>query len=98
MTIMKITRYLTGLIVIATLTLAIASPARGDDVKPLDSPIHMTILPVPDALRNAQETPVAASVTQNTSAAANAPAMPDSVQYGANRDDSDADLAHGGRR
>lgn len=82
----------------ALLAAWLATPAHGDDTKPLDSPIHMTILPVPDVLRNAQETPVAASVTQNTTQATNAPAITDFVQSGASRDDSDADLARGGRR
>lgn len=46
------------LVFLAVITaIAFIQPARGDAPKPLESPIHMTYLPVPDEFRNAPATP-----------------------------------------
>lgn len=88
---MKIVSWACAVAIAFLLVLPAHFPAHGDDTKPLDSPIHMTYLPVPDALRNAPETPEMARAGQTTTRAANTQPAP-------NRDDSDADLSAGGRR
>lgn len=78
--------------------IAFIQSARGDDTKPLDSPIHMTYLPVPDEFRSAPVTPEMARATQDSRAESIVSAMPVLAQSEVSRDDTDADLAHGGRR
>ena len=95
---MKMILFALAFAVLLALLLAGAPTAHGDDTKPLESPIHMTILPVSDALRNAPDAPEMARTTLNTSPETNAPATPVLTQSGANRDDTDADLSRGGRR
>lgn len=86
---------------VVTAVLALALPAHGDAPKPLDSPIHMTTLPVPDEFRNAPAAPETGRMTEESEEShitANAPPMPVSTQSATNRDDTDADLSAGGRR
>lgn len=71
---------LLGLCVIA---LACTWPAHGEETKPLESPIHMTTLPVSDEFRGA-------AGTHRVAISAAPPALI--------RDDSDANLSEGGRR
>lgn len=90
-----------GMLALALLA-ALTVPAWGDETKPIESPIHMTYLPVPDEFRQTPKeevsAPVLARMGQNTSVPTKAPESGSSVEFWAGRDDTDAGLNHEGRR
>jgi hypothetical protein len=78
-----------SILIAAALVAFMGATARADDLKPLDSPIHMTIMPVPrDVPQPAMQPAPAVQPSQ--------PEQP--VQQKAPRDDSDAGLMGEGRR
>lgn len=68
--------------------------------KPLESPIHMTTLPVPNEFHEdpASQQPQSSNMGAYSSNAQNVSNSPVSVEYTGVRDDTDAGLAGEGRR
>lgn len=91
------------LVITLLIGIALVQPAYGDETKPLESPIHMTYLPVPDEFHTGENQPVlpvaSSYAAEYSHADDKAPEKAIPVQSTAMlRDDSDANLEQGGRR